>query len=92
MYPSFLIMIESSTPKYLKDCKTAYELNSFADFLELGFIHRTKWQSHEYSSSINVFIEFKNLLPKNFLAAFLAVFWLVSLCWFAYYPIHILEI
>lgn len=41
------MIIESRTPKYRNDCKTAYELKSFGDFFEFGFMHLTKWQSHE---------------------------------------------
>lgn len=47
MYPSFLIKMESRTPKYLRLCKTAKELNVLGDFKLLGLMHRTKWQSDE---------------------------------------------
>jgi hypothetical protein len=36
------MIIESRTPRYLKDCKTASELNNLGDFLEFGFMQRTK--------------------------------------------------
>lgn len=85
-------MIESKTPRYLKDCKTASELNNFGDFLAFGFMHRTKWQSQEYNYSISVFIEFKNLLPKNFLAAFLPPFWFDSAFYFVSSPTQIFAI
>ena len=70
MYPSFLIMMESRTPRYRKLCRTAYELKSFGAFLLFGLIHLTKWQSHEYSYSVSLFISFRNLEPKNLLEAF----------------------
>ncbi len=49
MNPNLRIIIESKTPKYLRLCNTASELNNFADFLLFGFMHLTKWQSHEYN-------------------------------------------
>lgn len=84
-------MIESRTPKYLNDCKTAYELNNFGDFLEFGLMHLTKWQSQEYNSSMRVFIELRNLLPKNFLAAFLPPFCAFYVFYFDSYPIQIFK-
>lgn len=49
MYPNLRIKIESRTPKYLKLCNTASEVNIFGDLKLFGLIHRTKWQSEEYS-------------------------------------------
>jgi len=42
MYPNFLIKIESRTPRYLKLCKTASEVNNLGDFELLGLMHLTK--------------------------------------------------
>lgn len=86
------MIIESRTPRYLKDCKTASELNNLGDFLEFGFMQRTKWQSQEYNSSIKVLIEFKNLLPKNFFAAFFAAFWFCYEFYFNSSPTQIFKI
>jgi hypothetical protein len=42
MYPNFLIIIESNTPKYLRLCSTDSELKTFGDFDVFGLIHLTK--------------------------------------------------
>lgn len=41
--------MESRTPRYLKLCRTASEVNIFGDLKLFGFMHLTKWQSDEYN-------------------------------------------
>ena len=48
--------MESRTPKYLRLCRTASELNNLGDFLLFGLIHLTKWQSQEYNYYVSLFI------------------------------------